>query len=483
MTGASKLLIAVQPCWRWRSLVRSKRGTIMGEVGTGAVAGMGEVAGTAGAARAGTAGAARAGTAGEAAGTEPPIGAAEAVGAEGGRHDNGRHLGWHKHGWGGPAWRGAFPSAQFGHGWSGPGFVGRVPAGGIGATPGRGMILAGDGARRLGVGWPTGGCVVRRDRRSSVDPGTAAIYIAPPPIVLGLPAIAPPPIAAAPPPAALLGSGAALAAHRRAARRSVAAADRGAAAAANRRSGSGAARYLCAAAFALFIGPPVLTFATIGPGWWHGGFITGGFAAVGADGGDNAFRPSGFYRRAVGFHGRPRGPSRWAWGGGWHGGWGRPRRLAWRTRLAWGLGRPRLWRLAWRGRLARGPDGRRRFRRRSRALALRRVDMSISTTCTRCRSGGLAGPSVGLAQSAPTAPLPATPPRHLRLHRRRRAIGSPAPSAATQAAVDQRIRTLQSQLGITEAQMPLGRPLPRRCATMRRARMRSLPSAPEPSRR
>jgi hypothetical protein len=32
---------------------------------------------------------------------------------------------------------------------------------------------------------------------------------------------------------------------------------------------------------------------------------------------------------------------------------------------------------------------------------------------------------------------------------------SPAPSAATQAAIDQRIRTLQSQLGITEAEMPL----------------------------
>jgi len=32
---------------------------------------------------------------------------------------------------------------------------------------------------------------------------------------------------------------------------------------------------------------------------------------------------------------------------------------------------------------------------------------------------------------------------------------SPAPSAATQTAVDQRIRTLQSQLGITAAQLPL----------------------------
>jgi hypothetical protein len=66
----------------------------------------------------------------------------------------------------------------------------------------------------------------------------------------------------------------------------------------------------------------------------------------------------------------------------------------------------------------------------------------------------LLAPSIGLAQSA--APLPsttaptisaapaATPPS-----------SAPAPSAATQAAVDQRIKMLQSQLGITEAQMPL----------------------------
>jgi hypothetical protein len=65
----------------------------------------------------------------------------------------------------------------------------------------------------------------------------------------------------------------------------------------------------------------------------------------------------------------------------------------------------------------------------------------------------LLAPSIGVAQSAaplpptaaPAAPAPAATP----------ATGSPAPSAATQAAVDQRIRMLQSQLGITEAQMPL----------------------------
>ncbi len=57
-------------------------------------------------------------------------------------------------------------------------------------------------------------------------------------------------------------------------------------------------------------------------------------------------------------------------------------------------------------------------------------------------------PSVGFAQSAaPTPPIaaPAAAP----------SSSAPAPSAATQAAVDQRIRGLQSQLGITEAQMPL----------------------------
>ena len=67
-------------------------------------------------------------------------------------------------------------------------------------------------------------------------------------------------------------------------------------------------------------------------------------------------------------------------------------------------------------------------------------------------------PSVGLAQSA--APLPPTGASAAA------ASTAPAPpvagpssapalSSATQAAVDQRIRTLQSQLGITEAQMPL----------------------------
>ena len=67
-------------------------------------------------------------------------------------------------------------------------------------------------------------------------------------------------------------------------------------------------------------------------------------------------------------------------------------------------------------------------------------------------------PAIGLAQSAaplpPTAPPAAAAPAPPAL-----AVAAPssapAPSAATQAAVDQRIRALQSQLGITEAQMPL----------------------------
>ena len=77
-------------------------------------------------------------------------------------------------------------------------------------------------------------------------------------------------------------------------------------------------------AFALFIGPPVLAFATIGPGWWHGGFITGGFGAVGATAAIAHFGHRGFAGGPVGFHGRTWGPSRSAWGGrglaGWHGG-------------------------------------------------------------------------------------------------------------------------------------------------------------------
>ena len=65
----------------------------------------------------------------------------------------------------------------------------------------------------------------------------------------------------------------------------------------------------------------------------------------------------------------------------------------------------------------------------------------------------LLGPSIGLAQSA--APLPPTPTPAATAPAVTLPSSSPAPSAATQAAIDQRIKTLQSQLGITEAQMPL----------------------------
>ena len=65
----------------------------------------------------------------------------------------------------------------------------------------------------------------------------------------------------------------------------------------------------------------------------------------------------------------------------------------------------------------------------------------------------LLAPSVGLAQSA--APLPPTAAPTSAAPTATPPTGSPAPSVATQAAVDQRIRALQSQLGITEAQMPL----------------------------
>jgi cytochrome c551/c552 len=66
----------------------------------------------------------------------------------------------------------------------------------------------------------------------------------------------------------------------------------------------------------------------------------------------------------------------------------------------------------------------------------------------------LLAPSIGLAQSVtplPPTAAPTTPAAPAAAS----SSSSAAPSAATQAAADQRIRTLQSQLGITEAQMPL----------------------------
>ena len=80
-------------------------------------------------------------------------------------------------------------------------------------------------------------------------------------------------------------------------------------------------------------------------------------------------------------------------------------------------------------------------------------------TSTLVRGAALAAflvPCVGLAQSAPTVQLPPAPAAAPAAASPAAAPpASPAPSTPTQAAVDQRIRTLQSQLGVTEAQMPL----------------------------
>jgi periplasmic protein CpxP/Spy len=70
--------------------------------------------------------------------------------------------------------------------------------------------------------------------------------------------------------------------------------------------------------------------------------------------------------------------------------------------------------------------------------------MLISAVLRGAILAGLLAPSVGLAQSTPPAASPAAAQ-----------AAAPQPSTATQAAVEERIRTLQSQLGITEAQMPL----------------------------
>ena len=67
----------------------------------------------------------------------------------------------------------------------------------------------------------------------------------------------------------------------------------------------------------------------------------------------------------------------------------------------------------------------------------------------------LLAPSIGFAQSATTS-LPSTPATAPTTASPSAAHpATPVPSATTQAAVDQRIRALQSQLGITDAQMPL----------------------------
>ena len=72
--------------------------------------------------------------------------------------------------------------------------------------------------------------------------------------------------------------------------------------------------------------------------------------------------------------------------------------------------------------------------------------MVVSTLVRGAALAALLVPSLGLAQSAPTAQLPPTgPAAPAAVSPAAVQPASPAPSAATQAAVDQRIRTLQSQ--------------------------------------
>ena len=81
--------------------------------------------------------------------------------------------------------------------------------------------------------------------------------------------------------------------------------------------------------------------------------------------------------------------------------------------------------------------------------------MLISNFARGVALAALLAPSIGFAQSATTSlpSTPATAPTSASPSTAQPA--TPAPSAATQAAVDQRIRALQSQLGITDAQIPL----------------------------
>jgi hypothetical protein len=222
----------------------------------------------------------------------------------GGRHDHG--------------WRGGFAAARFEHGWRGARFV--VPVkGGWDWRRAWGWSHFGWG---WGVGaWAWGGLAAGVSFGVIVAPPPIVlpppIYVAPPPIVLGLPAITPPPIAAAPAPPVAAPSA-------RATPRPSVGTILGAtvpppivvlppppivvAAAAP-------LVVFTPPAFGLFIGPPVLAFATIGPGWWHGGFITGGFGTVGLRAGIAHFGGREFARAHFGL-----GRSHWAWGGGWHGG-------------------------------------------------------------------------------------------------------------------------------------------------------------------
>ena len=151
------------------------------------------------------------------------------------------------------------------------------------------------------------------------------IYVAPPPVVAGIPYICPPPIAAAAPP--------------------VAAPSAPAFAPPPLGPLLGAtvpppivvlppSEIIVAVAPPLiiftppafvFFGPPVLTLATVGPGWWDSGYATGGFAGVGAGAAIAHFGHTGPGVAGMprGFHGRQSTRPYWAntWHGGCSGGW------------------------------------------------------------------------------------------------------------------------------------------------------------------
>ncbi|MGH7047155.1 MAG: hypothetical protein ACREE2_12300 [Stellaceae bacterium] len=236
-------------------------------------------------------------------------------------HDRGGHLGWYRHGWRRPERQRTFALSQFGYRRSGPGFVGP----GAGWWDWRRTWGWSDFGRAAGSGaWVWGGLLAGASFGVVVAPplivAPPPIYIAPPPIVVGLPVIYPAPIAAAasplvaaaappppstgallgaalPPPIVILPPPAIVVA--------------------------AAPPFVIVAppAFALFIGPPAIALATIGPSWWTDGYITGGFAAIGASVAIAPFshRRAGFVRASVGFHGRP--DARYPWARGWGGHW------------------------------------------------------------------------------------------------------------------------------------------------------------------
>ena len=81
--------------------------------------------------------------------------------------------------------------------------------------------------------------------------------------------------------------------------------------------------------------------------------------------------------------------------------------------------------------------------------------MSFSILVRSVALAALLGPCVDLAQSASQSELPPTSTNAPATSPAAVQPASPAPSAETQAAVEQRVKALQSELGITNAQMPI----------------------------